>query len=123
MRAIWAHGAAQGVWKDIANSVDDGSEETCLSKVEVSVISMMADIPHRREMRMRRYGDLINLFWDGGKNANNPYFDDHLIIMFDLSQYGIVKDLALSYPPLRCREFQNDVTITTNPDWVDFKLR
>lgn len=58
MRAICAHGAAQGVWKDIANSVDDGRDETCLLKTGASVISIMADIPHRRKKANKAITDL-----------------------------------------------------------------
>lgn len=46
MRAIWAHGAAHGVWKDIARRVVGGREETWVVNVEASVISMIVDIAY-----------------------------------------------------------------------------
>ena len=57
MRAICAHGAAQGVWKDITISVDEGREETCLSKAWASVMSIMADIVPRSGKETREHGD------------------------------------------------------------------
>jgi len=41
---IWAHGAAQGVWKDRTKSVVGGREERWLSKSDWEVISLTVDM-------------------------------------------------------------------------------
>lgn len=42
--AIWAHGAAQGVWKESIRRVDEGREETCELKSASVVISETVDM-------------------------------------------------------------------------------
>lgn len=47
MRVCWAHGAAQGVWKEMTRRVVGGREEVCEEKSSGVLISLRVDMMHQ----------------------------------------------------------------------------